>query len=174
METYEDTMQNLNPNEIMETKNFLKRAFNAIKEKCIELKTKYEHSKYEKGAKKILCLMEEISNSLERNPLFKNKEFLDFLTIIEISEHILKKKELSIQHFPLIEELCKKFDDFLSLKLELKLNKKDLTEYNEKYEDFENFLFKKEEYFFLEICPYDGKERELIKKIANVTEGVYY
>ena len=169
---YENTPQATYSNKINETISLLKIKLRKIKEKVLA-KT-IQKKEYEKEIKTILNTMAKIAGLLEDNSLFKNNEHFDFLTICEISEHILMEKELLEQHHPIIDELFKNFAELICFKIELVSNKEDLSKYNKRYEEFENFLLEKEEYFFLEICPYDGKERELIRKIANVTEGVYY
>lgn len=170
---YESSEEIIGLNMINETISYLKEIFNGMKEKLIEIKTRQEQSIYEKEVKNILSLMEKISNLLEESPFFENEEYLDFLTIYEISEHILTDKDLLMEHYGMIEEFLKKFSDIISFKLKLEPNKEN-HKYNEKYDEFKRFLCEREEYFFLEICPYDGKEKELIKKISNITEGVYY
>lgn len=170
---YESSEEIIGLNMINETISYLKEIFHGMKEKLIEIKTRQEQSIYEKEVKSILSLMEKISNLLEESPFFINEEYFDFLTIYEISEHILTDEDLLMEHHDMIEEFLKKFSDMISFKLKLEPNKEN-HKYNKKYGEFKRFLCEREEYFFLEICPYDGKEKELIKKVSNITEGVYY
>ena len=167
---YETQTDILVSNNILDAKNYLKNAFNKIKEKFIELKSKKESYKYKKEAKIIINLTDEISDSLEENPLFKDKEFYDFLRIKDILEYLLRDRNLIIQHHDLIENLLGNFRKIILEKLDFKLNNKSLNTYKINYAKFKTLLDEKEEYFLVEIYPANHEDDTLVERITKIIE----
>lgn len=167
---------------IINESDFIKGLFKETIEKLEKIKSdseieNKENGIYEKDVKNILSSMEEISNFLHDNSLFKDEEYYDFLTIFEISEFILNEKELFLMNYSLIGEPLIKFRKILLLKLEYwlktKISDNDIENYEKAYARFKMFLFEKEEFFFLNISPYTGEDENLIIRVSNITSGDY-
>lgn len=172
----------LDSNKINETISFFKKIFNKIKDSFKSIKsdeTDYsnELSHYFTEVEKIKSSMNDIADLLEDNPLFNPDEFLDFLTIMEISEYILEDWNLFSTHQSYLFGMFRNFRDLVLFKLDyyLKNNDNDSNsknrDYNEVYEKFEDFLDEQERYFYLEVYPYDGEYDDLITEVNNILEG---
>ncbi len=156
---------------INETINFLQDILNRIKEKFIEIyesKTEEkELNEFENERENILNLMDEISKSLEENPLFENNEYYDFISIYDMIEYLLNDKNLFLKHRTMLEEMITEFNNIISYKLECKLKNIDYSQYKKQYERFNSYIINKEENFYLEIYQDNGTDEELIKKVAS-------
>ena len=167
IEHYETSPQILNSDGIMETINFLKEIFNKIQERYLEIKTKKEELKYEKEVKSILKLMEEISDSLEENPLFKDNEYYDFLMIRHMIKYVLEDIRLFLNFSEFVDELIISFKEIIQKKIQNELENEKI-DYENEYSKFDAFLFEKKEFFYLNIHQPHGKYNDLICDITNM------
>ena len=153
---YENTSQIIDLNKINETKNYLKKAYNQIKAKCIELKAKAKQEIYEKGAKKILKLLDEIEEFIDNHPLLGEDELFDFQDLKSMIKYILKDKSLFFKHSHFILDIFKVYMGIVFSKLENKDCKDSLYLFN-----------RKREYFYTHIYESLGIYDDLIVDLVN-------
>lgn len=168
---YKNIPKIIDSDKIDEKINYLKEIIQEIKKFFMinseNKKNQKDTLEFERKGKIFLNQMKKLTDFLEKDSLFKDKEYYDFLTIYDIAEYLFSDEELFFSNKKLIEEILTKFDNLIFYKLECVLNDCQPLNYDEKYKDFIYFLEDKEEYFLLEIYQYKGTDEELIKKIAN-------
>ena len=162
---YQNTPPIINSNKIGEFIAYLKKELRKIKEEI--LLKRIQKREYEKEVKIILSTMEKIARLLEENPLFKEKEFYDFLNMQHMSEYILKDIECFMNYSMFIDELIIEFKDLIHKKIQMAFEKEEIN-YKEEYDQFEDFLFEREEYFYLNIYQAHGEYNDLIVEITNI------
>lgn len=162
---YENSSQRINSNQILESINYLKEVFNIMKEKFIEIKTKHEEAKYKKEVKKILSLMDEIEELIEKNPLFSDIELFDFTNMKEMTTYILKDSNLFEEHSNFLLEFLKDYNQIVVLKFEAK------KEYEEEYKKFKYIFNRKREFFYSHIYEHLGIYDDMIDEYVNILGG---
>ena len=162
----ENSPQILNSDKIID---FLNEVFNRIQEKYNEIKGKREQLKYEKEVKSIMNLMEEIEELIDIDPSFTEIELFDFMDIKEMTEYILKDKDLFEEHFNFI---CESLMDYTNITL-LKSEPQGKP-YEEEYERFEYGLNRKKEFFYTHIYEHLGIYDDLIDEVVDILWGDEY
>ena len=116
--------------------------------------------------KRIKKLTEDIADKLECLELFEN-EFVRFLSIQDMIEYIIGDIERFVLYSSFVNDLTSLFCNLINEKIKLfKCNA--LKSYDEIYDEFNNELFKKEEFFNLNIYVSDNQNDELIMKVNNI------
>lgn len=128
------------------------------------------NSRYVEEVETVKSLMQDISDQLEINPLFKDREFFDFLSISNISDYLLDDISLFRKHSSFFSGIIIRFKEILFHKIDCELNK-DFSDYEDRYGEWESFYFKQKDYFYAEIYIYDGENSDLIESIVNILEG---
>ena len=162
---YQNTSLRIDLNKIKASINYLKKQLMKIKEKALSLRIRM--NEYEKEVKIITDTMEEIADLLEESPLFKDKEFYDFLMIQHMIKYILKDVEFFVNYSEFIDELIFEFRELVNKKIKLEFGEEKIN-YHEEYLKFKDFLFDKKEYFYLEIHKPHGKYNDLVVEITNI------
>ena len=156
----------------------LKKLLDSFKEKLSNLNFKKQHSflylvkKYsddEEFIKKLASinnLMNDIADKLEVLDSFEN-EFHNFLSIQNMIRYITGDIGRYFCHLTFVRELTSSFYDLINTKIRL-IENNEYESYNEIYKTFDDYLFKQEEFFYLNIFEPTHKYDDLIDEITKI------
>ena len=104
--------------------------------------------------------LNEISNIMEQIN-FEYDEYYNFASIKRMITYIIDNSEKYFHYSSFIVLLLKNFNDLI-------IKERQLDNYKEEYEKFDNYLYEKEDYFYTEIFDSDSKYDDAVDKVTNV------
>ena len=160
---------NENNNIIDDFLDIFKKFYNSVKNRLTkndEMSLEEFINKYSKD-KEFLDYLEfvkfslnEISNVMEQIN-FQYDEYYNFASIKRMITYIIDNSEKYFHYSPFIVLLLKNFNDLI-------IKERQLDNYKEEYEKFDNYLYEKEDYFYTEIFDSDSKYDDAVDKVTNV------
>lgn len=104
--------------------------------------------------------LNEISNVMEQINL-EYDEYYNFASIKRIITYIANNPKKYLHYSSFIEHLLKNFYDLI-------IKERQLDNYKEEYEKFDNFLYEQEDYFYTEIFDSNPKYNDVIDKVTDI------
>lgn len=111
-------------------------------------------------------LSEDLADKLEGLDLFE-MEFNRFLSIQNMINYIIDDIGKYILYSSFLYEIISSFCNLIDIKINF-INKNDFEDYSKYYNQFDEFLFKQEEFFYLNIYENTHQYDELIKEVNNM------
>ena len=166
---YENFPSIIDSKKINDTIDFINEIFSLFKEKVLGIKTKKEEKRNlesEEEVKKLISLMDETLESIEKNPLLNENEYIYFYELKTMTEYLLKDMDLFSEHYNLILDCSNLYTSIIFTKFQ-----NDICEDNEEYEQLVYSFNRKLEFFYGNIYKHLGIYDDLIDDFVNTLEG---
>ncbi len=147
--------------------NKLKNNFSKKEEYLDELAKIYSNDcEFSQKIKVISNFMNQLSEELQKFKSFE-MEFENFLSIQTMIDYIISKMELFVKYSDFANDLAGAFCNLINFKVKC-LQTNDLKKYDGFYKLYDEELFKKEEFFYLNIYQNSHQYDELIDEVTNI------